>query len=190
MFNAPTNYTQLHAVIYVYLYVALYGDKKKSLDEIDTIKKLIKDWDTSGDEKVYKETKAWFEADKATGSRKSSFDESLTYLSKNIDRFRKAGIIQDLVAVANTDGQFSEGEDSLNSDIAKQLDVHYVPIQSDTEPGHDPKKANDYNKQQPEEITSGYEVVIISYLNKLGLVKLLHDLLNIELKAAKELVDT
>jgi len=44
MSKVPNNYTQLHAVIYVYLYVALYGDKKKSLDEIEAIKILIKDW--------------------------------------------------------------------------------------------------------------------------------------------------
>ena len=41
MIMLPNNYTQLHKVIYVYLYVALYGDKKKSLDEIEAIKNKI-----------------------------------------------------------------------------------------------------------------------------------------------------
>ncbi len=118
------NYTQLHAVIYVYLYVALFGDKKKSLDEIEVIKNLIKDWDKSGNvDHFYKETKEWFEQDKATGNRKESFELCVAHLKENLDRFHKPALIDDLTTISKADGLFSEGERALISDSGESLGI-------------------------------------------------------------------
>jgi ribosomal protein L7/L12 len=181
MNSLPNNYTQLHAVIYVYLYVALYGDKKKSLDEIDAIKNLIKDWDQSGNaDAVYKETKEWFEQDKANGNRKNSFELCIDYLIESLDRFHKPGFIQDLKTISKADGEITDGEIELISNISQKFGISI-----DME-----------NPSTPKPIATGtpkrtsrnmYDVLVnIGETNRIAVIKLYSQLHECDLQTARE----
>lgn len=184
MNTLPNNYTQLHSVIYVFLYVALYGDKKKSLDEIDAIKKLIKDWDKSGNvDAVYKETKEWFEQDKETGNRKNSFQLCVDYLNESLDRFHKPGLIEDLLTISKADGEITEGEKLLIKEISEKLGCEFNDSKNESTPKESPKPV-----QQEE--SSGYNVILQSGgANKLAVVKLLKEIMKTDMMECKELVD-
>lgn len=181
MKSLSNNYTQLHAVIYVYLYVALYGDKKKSLDEIDEIKRLIKDWDNSGNvDIVYKETKEWFEADKATNSRKTSFETCINYLKENLDRFHKPGMIEDLMSISKADGSVTEGEAALISQIAQEFGIK--PIAESTSKSSE--KETESTKITAEKL---FDVIVnIGETNRIGIIQLYSKLNGCDLHIAKQ----
>jgi len=180
----PNNYTQLHAVIYVYLYVALYGDKKKSLDEIEAIKNLIKDWDKLGNvDVVYEETKAWFEEDKATGSRKNSFELCVDYLNESLDRFHKPAFIQDLKTISKADGEITDGETLLIKEISEKLGCDFSDSKIESTQKESPKSV-----QRVE--SSGFNVTLQSGgANKLAVVKLLKEIMKTDMMECKDMVD-
>jgi len=182
MTSLPNNHTQLHSVIYVYLYFALYGDKKKSLDEIDVIKNLINDWDKSGNVDVaYRETKTWFEEDKATGNRKQSFDLCLDYLKENLDRFHKPALIDDLSTISIIDGLVSEGETTIISEIAQAIGVPFNQTESSSAATSQPKQTETILPQ------IFYDVKVnIAETNRVGIIKLYSQLYDCDLLTAKE----
>ena len=184
MKSLPNNYTQLHSVIYVFLFVALYGDKKKSLDEIDAIKKLIKDWDNSGNvEAVYKETKDWFEQDKETGNRKNSFQLCVDYLNESLDRFHKPGLIEDLLTISKADGEITDGENLLIKEISEKLGCEFNDSKNGSTSNQQPKSS-----QQSE--SAGFNVILQSGgANKLAVVKLLKEIMNTDMMECKDMVD-
>ena len=181
MTSLPNNYTQLHSVIYAYLYVALYGDKKKSLDEIEAIKNLIKDWDKSDNvDEAYKETKEWFEQDKATGNRKQSFDLCIDYLKENLDRFHKPALIDDLMSISKADGLVSEGETILISEIAQAIGVPFNQTVS---------SVATLQPKQTETVLPQilYDVKVnIAETNRIGIIQLYSKLYACDLLTAKE----
>jgi ribosomal protein L7/L12 len=159
----------------------LYGDKKKSLDEIDVIKNLIKDWDKSGSvENAYKETKEWFESDKANGNRKQSFDLCVDYLKENLDRFHKPALIDDLMAISKADGLVSEGEATLISDTAQAIGVALNQTESSTATSQ-PKQTETVLPQIL------YDVKVnIAETNRVGIIQLYSKLYACDLRTAKE----
>ncbi len=178
------NYSQLHAVIYVYLYVALYGDKKKSLDEIEAIKNLIKDWDKSGNvDNFYKETKEWFEQDKATGNRKNSFELCVDYLNECLDRFHKPAFIQDLNTISKADGEIADGESFLIKEISEKLGCDFNDSKNESTQKESPKPVQ-------HDGYSGFNVILQSGgANKLAVVKLLKEIMKTDMKECKDMVD-